>query len=61
MPSKAPSTAPKTRRQFTDESCREAVQMLLDGHSAQSVVDRLCLSCTTLLDRWKAVTVKWRF
>jgi transposase len=42
-----------TRRQFTDEFKREAVQMLLDGHSAQSVVERLGLSGTNLLYRWK--------
>jgi transposase len=42
-----------TRRQFTDEFKREAVQMLLDGHSAASIVDRLGLSGTNLLYRWK--------
>jgi transposase len=42
-----------TRRQFTDEFKRDAVQMLLDGHSAASVVERLGLSGTNLLYRWK--------
>jgi transposase len=28
--------------------------MLLDGHSAASVAERLGLSCPTLLYRWKA-------
>ena len=41
------------RRQFTDEFKRDAVQMLLDGHAATSVVDRLGLSGTNLLYRWK--------
>jgi transposase len=41
------------RRQFTEEFKRDAVQMLLDGHSAPSVVERLGLSGTNLLYRWK--------
>ena len=32
---------------------REAVQMLLDGHTASSVAERLGLSSTSLLYRWK--------
>lgn len=43
----------KSRRQFTDEFKREAVQMLLDGHSAQSITERLGLSGTNVLYRWK--------
>ena len=34
---------------------RQAVQMLLDGHSVASVVERLGLSGPTLLYRWKQV------
>src|SRR5439155_9705495 len=45
-------TAPG-RRQFTDEFRQEAVQMLLDGHTARSVVERLGLSGTNVLYRWK--------
>jgi len=41
------------RRSYSDELKSEAVQMLLDGHSAQSVVDNLGLSSTNLLYRWK--------
>lgn len=41
------------RRTFTDEFKEEAVQMLLDGHSAQSVAERLGLSTTNLLYRWR--------
>ena len=55
MARKAPTPArPRSRRRFTDEFRRDAVQMLLDGHSAASIVDRLGLSGPTLLYRWKA-------
>ena len=37
------------RREFTDEFGREAVQMMLDGHTAASVAGRLGLSGTNLL------------
>lgn len=46
------STA-NSRRQFTEDFKREAVQMLLDGHSAASIVQRLGLTGTGLLYRWK--------
>ena len=42
------------RRQYSDEFKAEAVQMLLDGHSANSVASRLGLSGTNVLYRWKA-------
>ena len=55
MAQKATSPKPRrSRRQFTDEFRREAVQMLRDGHTATSVAERLGLSCPTLLYRWKA-------
>ncbi len=41
------------RRVYPQEFKEEAVQMLLDGHSASSVCDRLGLSGTTLLYSWK--------
>ena len=41
------------RRQFTKEFKEQAVQMLLDGHSASSIVERLGLSGTNLLHRWR--------
>jgi transposase len=41
------------RRVFTDEFRREAVQMMLDGHTAKSVAERLGLSGANLLYRWK--------
>src|SRR4029077_4644972 len=37
------------RRRFTDEFRRDAVQMMLDGHSAATVAERLRISCPTLL------------
>lgn len=43
----------KSRRTYTDEFKQEAVQMLLDGHSASSVAERLGLSGANLLYRWK--------
>ena len=51
-PPKPAAPVPK-RRQFTDEFRRDAVQMMLDGHSAASVAQRLGISCPTLLYRWK--------
>ncbi|MEQ1905744.1 MAG: transposase [Pirellulaceae bacterium] len=41
------------RRQYDDAFKEEAVQMLIDGHSAQSIADRLGISGTNLLYRWK--------
>jgi transposase len=45
--------ARQTRRRFTDEFRRDAVQMLLDGHTAASVAERLGISSTNLLYNWK--------
>ena len=44
----------RSRRQYSDEFKAEAVQMLLDGHSAESVASRLGLSGTSALYRWKS-------
>jgi transposase len=44
----------RSRRNYGNEFKTEAVQMLLDGHSAKSVASRLGLSSTNLLYRWKA-------
>ncbi len=43
----------QARRIYTAEFKQEAVQMLLDGHSASSVCERLGLSGMNLLYRWK--------
>jgi transposase-like protein len=42
-----------TRRCYTDEFESEAVQMMLDGHSAQSVMKRRGLPNVNMLYRWK--------
>lgn len=42
------------RRRYSEELKAEAVQMILDGHSAASVAANLGLSSVTLLYRWKA-------
>ena len=42
------------RRSYSDELKAEAVQMVLDGHSAQSVATNLGLSGANVLYRWKA-------
>lgn len=41
------------RRIYDDDFKREAVQMLLDGHSAKSIAERLGVSCPTTVRRWK--------
>ena len=41
------------RRIFPKEVKEEAVQMLLDGHTASSIAKRLGLSNANLLYRWK--------
>ena len=61
--SKSPSkksrlSAPQKRRRFTEEFKADAVQMLVDGHSASSVCTRLGLSSPNLLYRWKRELVE---
>ena len=53
MPGKKKTARQSGRRTFTDDFKKEAVQMLLDGHSAQSVASRLGLSGTNVIYRWK--------
>ena len=48
----------RTRRVFTEEFRREAVAMLVDGHSASSVAERLGLASSNVLYRWKAAQLK---
>jgi len=50
---KPAAAVPSKRRVYTDEFRREAVQMMLDGHTAASVAERLGISGTNLLYRWK--------
>lgn len=51
--SKPVKVVQQVRRQFTSEFKAQAVQMLLDGHGAQSVSKNLGLGNTNLLYRWK--------
>jgi len=44
----------RSRRVYSDELKAEAVQMVLDGHRAESVAENLGLSSVSLLYRWKA-------
>jgi transposase len=41
------------RRRYTKEFKEEAVQMLLDGHSARSIAERLGLPNANMLYTWK--------
>ncbi len=52
-PSKKSVSQKPGRRIFPKEFKEEAVQMLLDGHTASSVAKRLGLSHANLLYRWK--------
>lgn len=47
------TTKTDNRRQYDDEFRREAVQMLIDGHTAASVAERLGLSNPNILYLWK--------
>ena len=57
MKRRKPESARKGRRSYSEEFKQEAVQMMLDGHSAASVAERLGISQTNLLYRWKALAV----
>ena len=54
MSRKKATKSKRPRRLFTEEFKREAVALLLDGHSAMSVAERLGLSNPNLLYRWKS-------
>ena len=43
----------RLRRSFSEEFKKEAVQLLLDGHSAPSVAERLGLTGPNVLYSWK--------
>jgi len=53
MPHTNQKSKSKRRRSYPEEFKQEAVQMLLDGHSAPSVAQRLGLSGANVLYRWK--------
>lgn len=58
MPKKVSKSRRQQRRSFTADFKREAVALMLDGHSASSVADRLGLKNTNLLYRWKSSQVQ---
>jgi transposase len=51
--SRKQAAAAGSRREYSEEFKREAVEMLLDGHRAKSVAERLGLSGTNVLYRWR--------
>ena len=53
-----PKSKTRIKRRYSPEFRQEAVQMLLDGHSASSVAERLGLPRTSLLYRWKKDAVR---
>ena len=44
----------RARCRYSDDLKSEAVQMMLDGHGAESVARNLGINGTNLLYRWKA-------
>jgi len=48
----------QSRRTYTDDFKREAVALLVDGHSASSVAERLGLGNVNLLYRWKQLQLQ---
>jgi transposase len=47
-----------TRRSYSSEFKQEAVQLLLDGHSATSVAERLGLAGPNVLYSWKKAILR---
>ncbi len=58
MPRPQGNAKTRKRRVFSEEFKQEAVQMLLDGHSASSVAERLGLAGPNVLYRWKRDTLR---
>ena len=54
MAKKKPRSSKQSRRTFTKKFKQDAVQMLLDGHSASSVSKNLGIGSTNLLYRWRS-------
>ena len=48
----------EVRRRYDDELKAEAVQTLLDGHSAQSIADNLGINSPGLIYRWKSKVIR---
>ena len=58
MAKSKPKQESRERRFFSEEFKQEAVQMLLDGHSASTVAERLGLAGPNVLYRWKRDTLR---
>lgn len=54
MAKKQTKESTPNRRSFTKEFKQQAVQMLVDGHSAKSIVTNLGIGNTNLIYRWKS-------
>jgi transposase len=54
MAKKSSARNGRARRSYSEDLKSEAVQMLLDGHNAESVARNLGISGANLLYRWKA-------
>ena len=54
MAKRKSKSSKRSRRTFTKEFKQEAVQMVLDGHSAPSLSKNLGIGNTNLIYRWKA-------
>lgn len=57
-PEKVKQDARRKRQRFTEKFKAQAVQMLLDGHSAGSICGRLGLSSPNVLYRWKREAIR---
>lgn len=53
QPESSDAGEPRRRRRLTEVFKAEVVQMLLGGHSASSICERLGLSGPNVLSRWK--------
>ena len=53
MASKQRNSQSTECKHYSEEFKREAVQMLLDGHSATSIIKRLGIPGATMLYRWR--------
>ena len=58
MSKKSSNNGQESRRVYTIEFKENAVRMLLDGHSASSICERMGISGTNLLYRWKGEFLK---
>jgi transposase len=53
MPSSSTHSKKKPRRGYSPEFKEQAVQLLVDGHSARSLVERFGLAGPYILYRWR--------